>query len=57
MRTIPAGTSEENFAQTDSLRDLDNTYLLIERLSRVGFAPKKVINTTNIVVSNAKGKR
>lgn len=48
----------QSFVQTDSLRDLYNSYLLIERLSRVGFAPKQqVINTTNIVVSNAKGKR
>lgn len=48
----------QSFVQTDSLRDLYNSYLLIDRLSRVGFAPKQqVINTTNIVVSNAKGKR
>lgn len=48
----------QSFVQTDSLRDLYNSYLLIERLSRVGFSPKQqVINTTNIVVSNAKGKR
>lgn len=48
----------QSFVQTDSLRDLYNSYLLIERLSRVGFAPKQqVINTTNILVSNAKGKR
>lgn len=48
----------QSFVQTDSLRDLYNSYLLIEHLSRVGFAPKQqVINTTNIVVSNAKGKR
>ena len=44
-----------SFVQTDYIRELYNSYLLIERLNRTGFAPKlPSINTNNIIINKAK---
>lgn len=47
-----------SFVQSDELRDCYDSYKIIERLSRVGFAPKLTNNNSiiNVNVSNA-GKR
>lgn len=47
----------QSFVQTDNLRDLYNSYLLIERLNRTGFAPKLPDNSTNVTLISVKGKR
>lgn len=43
--------SYDSFVQTDKLRDLFDSYKLIERLSRVGFAPKLPSDNTSICVN------
>lgn len=47
----------QTFVQTDELRDLYNSYELIERLNRTGFAPKLPDNSTNVTLISVKGKR
>lgn len=46
----------ESFVQTDKLRELFDSYKLIEKLSRVGFAPK-VTDTSNCVIVKSESRK
>lgn len=45
------------FVQSDSLRELYDSYELIGRLNRTGFVPKLSDNTSNVTFVNVKAKR